>query len=70
MIHIKTRNLEFLLYDLDRLLASGEISKAEYMTIGLQMKILQTLTEMSQRDGDHYKSISLDDFKKPVDGQR
>jgi hypothetical protein len=63
MTHISTRHLEALLSDLDPLLSSEQISKADYMITGLLMKILQAMIEMNER-GARIEKTTLDTAKK------
>jgi hypothetical protein len=51
MTHIETSHLERMLVDLDQYVKSSMITKAEYMQIGIQLKILQTLIEIRDKDG-------------------
>ncbi len=48
-MQIETRYLETLLSKIDDLVIARKISEAEYMQIGLLMKIYQSILEIEQR---------------------
>lgn len=48
MTHFETKRLETMLLMLDELMEKKLITGADYMQIGLQLKILQTLTEIKE----------------------